>query len=402
MLRSESLPEVAAEVLKGLQTLVPAWHYSVGQVDGVRERYKLVHAVGPGADLAPVGQAMPLRSLPFELSALRTGVVLSTPSASGRTRKPPKRKAVPGTPKARDLFGDSVGATVVVPVRESGLLVATVNLASRDPEPFNAEQIQVVCSLSELVADGHRRELQRQELLQALNRAHAANEAKSRFLNTGHELRTPLNGIIGYLELLDETRGENNLTDVYEVLGRVHASAKHLLSVINTLLDFAKIEAGKMDLTLTTVDLAEMVDNLGSMVAPLVAQRSNHWEAECPEAVWVLGDALKLRQTLLNLVGNAAKFTDGGTVGIRVTTRDDVVLIEVHDTGQGIPEERLSTLFDPFVQAHGAEVGGTGLGLAITKRYVEMMNGTIRVTSEVGQGSCFGIEMLRVRPIDPS
>jgi len=231
-----------------------------------------------------------------------------------------------------------------------------------------------------------------QERLIASERsANEANQAKSSFLaNMSHELRTPLTAIIGYSEFLIEEGLEDRVQSLDD-LGRVLLSARHLLSMVNDVLDVSKIEAGHYDVALDTFDLCALIDEMLDASRVLVEKRQNRLLWTRPEPIMIYSDAKAVRQCLFNLVSNAAKFTRDGTVKVVCTTSDSgSVDVLIQDTGIGMAKDRLETIFDEFTQARSnTGTGGTGLGLAITRKLLAMLNGAIVVESSLGVGSSF-------------
>ncbi len=232
-----------------------------------------------------------------------------------------------------------------------------------------------------------------------------ANRAKSVFLaNMSHELRTPLNAIIGYSEMLQEEAEDLGQDDLILDLKKIHGAGKHLLALINDVLDLSKIEAGKMDLHLETFDLAGMLQEVVATIAPLVAKNGNRLDFRCAEDLGAMrADLTKVRQALFNLLSNACKFTSGGVITLAVVPErmDGVgwLRFRVSDTGIGISPEQTKRLFQAFSQADAStsqKYGGTGLGLVISRRFCQMMGGDITVESALGQGSTFTIRL----PID--
>jgi PAS domain S-box-containing protein len=241
-----------------------------------------------------------------------------------------------------------------------------------------------------------------EELLKAKNAAEAANEAKSRFLaNMSHELRTPLNAIIGYSEMLQDQVHEADPESTIEDLARIHSAGRHLQALIDDILDLAKIEAGKMELFIDTVDVSALVTEIATTARPLADKNGNVLEVQCIDDPGLIrGDVMRIRQVLFNLLSNACKFTAQGRVTLEVSRAraDDREWIEfrVRDTGIGMTSEQIGRLFEEFTQVDTSTTrryGGSGLGLAISRRFCEMMGGDIAVKSTPGQGSTFTVRV---------
>ena len=250
--------------------------------------------------------------------------------------------------------------------------------------------------------DIEEREIAATQLAAAQDEAESANRAKSAFLaNMSHELRTPMNAVIGYSEMLIEEMEDGGIDDYVADLGKISSAGKHLLSLINDILDLSKIEAGRMDLYLERFDLRQMLGEVTSTIDPLIVKNDNKLVTEFDEDLGVMrADVTKVRQALFNLLSNAAKFTDRGTIALtaqRVTAdTGDRVFLNVTDTGIGIPKDKLDHIFDEFSQADSStsrDFGGTGLGLSISRRFCQMMGGDITVESKPGDGSRFTIEL---------
>lgn len=244
-----------------------------------------------------------------------------------------------------------------------------------------------------------------QELMASLEKsseeARAASLAKSRFLaNMSHELRTPLNAVIGYSEMLHEQAEEEGRIGYLADLNKIGAAGRHLLRLINDILDLSKIEAGKMQIHVERFDVRSVVEDVSATVQPLVSRNGNTLAVDFQEELPLMqSDVTKVRQVLYNLLGNAAKFTHDGDIHLAVRFSERPIpemLFEVRDNGIGMTPEQVRKLFKDFCQGDSSttrEYGGTGLGLAICVRFCEMLGGRIDVDSELGKGTCFSVRL---------
>ncbi|NET73791.1 MAG: hypothetical protein F6K62_23510, partial [Sphaerospermopsis sp. SIO1G2] len=242
------------------------------------------------------------------------------------------------------------------------------------------------------------------ELTEAKERAEEANKTKSAFMaKMSHELRTPLNAIIGYAELIDEDAVEMRQPTFSTDAKKIKSSGTHLLTLINDVLDISKIEANKLKVEYNAVHIGHLIEDVAHGIAPLMKKQENRFSYDPVDKI-IVTDERKCRQVLLNLLGNAAKFTQNGRVSLEscLTTfrEQEMVKIAITDSGIGIPQEKLADLFEPFKQVDNSytrEYEGTGLGLAISQELCRLLGGCIDVTSQEGQGSTFTIYL----PINP-
>ncbi len=262
----------------------------------------------------------------------------------------------------------------------------------------------MIAMRSDLEREAERHRETAVRLQEAKDLADRANRAKSIFLaKMSHELRTPLNAVIGFSEiLLDDVELDGKNRHKRADLERINSAGKHLLSLVTDVLDLSEIESNHIELKIQEFDLSEMVREVVATVQPMVAEKKNKLVVKCPGNLGIVStDQTKLRQAALNLLSNAAKFTEAGTITLSVQRRKrqagDWIEIQVQDTGIGIAESDIGRLFQNFGQANqstSSKYGGTGLGLVLSQKLCALMGGGISVNSELGQGSCFTIRVL--------
>jgi PAS domain S-box-containing protein len=303
------------------------------------------------------------------------------------------------------LLPQKILSLLDAPLRLGGIVMGVICHENHEKRTWTLEEQSFVGSLADLASLGleaKNRKKSQEELQIAKEAAETANKAKSSFLaNMSHEIRTPLNAVIGYSELLQDDAEDQGLSHFIPDLKKIHGAGKHLLSLINDILDLSKIEAGKMQLSLERFSLSGLISELESTARPLVEKNGNVFQVEAQaELGTVLTDRTKLRQVVLNLLSNAGKFTESGTVKLNVGRESiagkDWLHFQVMDTGIGIAAEDQKKLFREFTQVDISttkKYGGTGLGLAITRKLCELMGGSIHMESKAGQGSTFDVHL---------
>jgi signal transduction histidine kinase/DNA-binding response OmpR family regulator len=302
-------------------------------------------------------------------------------------------------------------ARLVVPLLAADRIVGALVVRRQAPGEFPKNTIELLQTFAaqSVVAIQNARLFS--EIEEKSRQLETASQHKSQFLaNMSHELRTPLNAIIGVTEMLQEDARDLKRDDEIEPLNRVMNAGRHLLALINDILDLSKIEAGKMELHLDGFGIASLIDDVAKTIETLAAKNKNKVVVECAPHIGAMqADQTRVRQALLNLGSNANKFTESGTVTIRAQRQQqagrDWITIAVSDTGIGMTTEQMGKLFQDFSQADSSttrKYGGTGLGLAISRRFCQMMDGDITVESELGRGSTFTIRLPAIFGDAPS
>jgi signal transduction histidine kinase len=366
---------------------------SIWEYDDVREEFQLRASLN--VDVAQL-RATPLRKgegVVGRLAETRTPIQVPDITVEGAYRG-----------RLRDtLLHSGYRALLAVPLLREGHIIGGLVVNRNTPGEFPAHVIDLLTTFATQSALAIQNAHLFREIEEKSRQLEVANRHKSEFLaNMSHELRTPLNAIIGFSEVLVERMFGDLNEKQEEYLKDIYSSGRHLLSLINDILDLSKVEAGRMELEITTFDLPQAVENALTLVRGRAETHAIKLEMDVDERLGdFAGDERKFKQILVNLLSNAVKFTpEGGQVTVRAAQRDGAVEVSVSDTGIGIAPEDQAAVFEEFRQVgtdYARKREGTGLGLALTKKFVELHGGTLGLTSEVGQGSTFTFT-LPVRP----
>jgi signal transduction histidine kinase len=386
---SLALEDVLATILTRAVELAEADGGAVYGFDRELGSFRLAGAHGLDPNLASA-----LRGV----EATQLEGLLGEVAAHGRTLQVPEIAEAPGFPLREATLGAGFRSALVAPlVGPDGVLGALV-VASRAPGRAKASKVRLIQTFAHQSALAMHNAQLFQEVEDKGRQLAIASEHKSRFFaNMSHELRTPLNAILGFTELLQDGLYGELPERARQVLQRVQANGAHLLGLINDVLDLSKLEAGELSLVLDDYSMRNVIDHVVSTSFALAHAKGldlrHEIDGELPRG---RGDERRLTQVLLNMVGNAIKFTEKGHVSVRARATGDRFEVVVEDTGPGIAPQDLSRIFEAFQQADNTSTrlkGGTGLGLSISRRFVEMHGGTIEVRSTLGVGSVFAIKV---------
>jgi signal transduction histidine kinase len=343
-----------------------------------------------------------MREHPIKVSAGRPRSVLGRTVRDSRVVQVADVLADRGSTSVEQQTIGGYRTVLGVPLLREGIPIGVIILTRSQVQPFTEKQIELVQTFADQAVIAIENVRLFEEIQDKSRQLAEASQHKSQFLaNMSHELRTPLNAIIGVSEMLREDA--EALKQDTEPLDRVLGASRHLLALINDILDLSKIEAGRMELALSSFELAPLIADVVKTIEPLAAKNANQVAVKCDGAIGTLhADQMRLRQALLNLMSNANKFTEHGSISINARQGQengrDCVIIEVADTGIGMTPEQMGKLFQEFSQADASttrKYGGTGLGLVISRRFCQMMGGDITVASEPGCGSRFTIRLPR-------
>jgi signal transduction histidine kinase/DNA-binding response OmpR family regulator len=394
-----SLKEQLNRVLESARQVIGIDRFLVWAVPPEREALTVLAAAGfPDEEWREVKDLeIPLSDAPLLAKSYLENVSLIFDE---RNPIPPSLRMRPPYSAIRSLRTNNL---VVVPMIARGRPVGTLSADNRQSRvpilPHTVELLSTFASHAAVAVENARLF---SEIGDKTRQLEVASRHKSEFLaNMSHELRTPLNAIIGYSEMLEEDAAELDGGRLVPDLQKINAAGKHLLELINAVLDLSKIEAGKMELYLEAFEVPRLVQDIAAVIRPLAEKNGNRLELECDGAVGAMrADMTKLRQALFNLLSNACKFTERGTVSLRVSREtvdaEDWLRFSVEDTGIGMTAEQMTRLFQEFSQADARTTrryGGTGLGLALSRRLCRMMGGDVTVESEPGRGSTFTIRL---------
>jgi signal transduction histidine kinase/DNA-binding response OmpR family regulator len=405
ILPNASFPETRSLLETVVEKIISAFHVSRAFVLLECERgYSLQYSAGPGQSLAAF--------LPGPSVLAERMLESREPS---RVYLEDEKSWVHELPAEERATIRQMDAELVVPLVRSSHLLGLIVLGQRhSQEPYLSSDLELLgrvalqtslCLENGLLISTLSSEISERERKNAEKEAaEQANKTKSDFLaRMSHELRTPLNAIIGYSEMLQDEAEEMGAEEMVADLNKIRSAGKHLLSLINSILDISKIEAGKMELYLEAFSIDKLVSDTAAIVQPLIEKNKNQFVCTgWQEAGAMFADLVKIRQVLFNLISNAAKFTENGTItlttGCKARDGQERICFAVSDTGIGMTAEQVSKLFAAFTQADSSvasKFGGTGLGLAISRHFCRMMQGDIAVQSEPGKGTTFRVDLPR-------